>query len=292
MKLIKSYKDKHGNPAIVYAQDGDTFIKRSTGSQYDLNRAEISGFKQNVDEYYNLLKQIGIKVPSFYKTNVDEELKLVEITTNYYAKSLLDDATNNPNTWKRYLDQYENIVDSIYSNLDTESSLIKVSLDPNPSNFRLDDNGDLILIDFTPPMYIKSGEWREYRRKDEVGQDSQWKINRYFSKDGFAINFLNRFIPIFMQYKSEIIARFIENSIKHGYLNQETISMINSDNINVNRDLILSSNPGDRDKLRFVYLKFIARNRKSVDSFYKKYKNPEVFGDMRSILESYLNNKE
>lgn len=290
MKFIKSYNDKHGNPAILYEQNGAIFIKRSTGRQYDLNRTGISDLKQCIDEYYSLLKQIGVKVPPFYNTNVDGGFKLVEITTNYYKESLPEDANSNPKKWKRRLDQYENIIGSLYSNIDTESNLIKVSLDPNPSNFGLDDNDDLILIDFTPPMYIKNDEWSEFRRKDEMGQDSHWKINRYFSKDGFAINFLNRFIPIYMQYKNEIIAEFVENSIQNKYLNKETISMINSNSINDNRDLIINSNPSDRDRLRFIYLKFIARNQQNADSFYKKYKKPEIYREMKSVLTDCLNN--
>lgn len=282
-KLISRLTDKHGCLSEVFCENDMKYFRRLVGNQYgELTQAELMELKKDILSYYSALKAVDVSVPTFFSCKVKDNLFQVEITMDYYEKSLQDIIIKDKH-WETYLNLYFDLFSKLFLTKDKKDGLLNVSIDPHPSNFRI-NKGNLVYTDFTPPFVRLSQKWNDHRRLDEVDQMVEWKVNRYFSMDGLIIDFLNRFCEYYVDFKNNIISEVANFVSKNNLVSNETVQLIRSTTESNIKPFVSSSSPKDRDVLRFIFLKFFANNSEEVVRVFRQYKSPQSHNDFKIFL--------
>ncbi len=203
-KLIKKLNINSNNfnsEAYIYRWLDNLYVVRKVGKQYNLSTKQLAVLEKDMCIYYKFLKKlIPVNLPRIFFTKIDKQQNIILLVTEYFPKGKITDIKNIPQKVKYFKTASELIIKLASSNKNLHLNKLICSIDPNPENFFINQKGEIVYNDFTPPLFRKeNGLWNEFRRKDEIHVLKSEKETRYFIGANLFLNFVNK-IRIYLPF--------------------------------------------------------------------------------------------
>jgi len=192
-KLNNTSINKFNSKACLYRWQGEQYVVRRIGKQYNLSTRHLIVLERNLHIYYELLQKfLSIGLPKIFLTKIDKQQSTILLVTEYFPKGKIGEIKNVSKKVKYFKVIARLIIKLASSKINLDLNKLICSIDPNPENFFLDFKNKLIYNDFTPPLYCKNGKWFEFRRQDELHAKKSDKEKRYFTGLNLLLVFINK----------------------------------------------------------------------------------------------------
>jgi hypothetical protein len=290
LKQLNISADNINNEAYLYKWFDSQYVVRKAGKQYNLPNERLVLLKKDICTYYAILKKyLPNNLPDTFFSKLDKKQGVILLITEYFPKGKITEVKNYSKKVKYFKAAYELLTKVINSKGNLNRDQLKYSIDPNPENFFINKQNDIIYNDFTPPLfYKKNNTWLEFRRKDELHTLKSEKEKRYFNQANLLFNYLNKariFLP-FLEYVnlikwvhkqtsgsktlvfSEILKELVHNpSVENCYKFKENVEL--------------------RDLLRFLISLKKSFSKEEIKEIYNKSKKSDGVLYLKNLLNKY-----
>jgi hypothetical protein len=192
-KLNNTSINKFNSQACLYRWQGNQYVVRRIGKQYNLSTRQLVVLEKNLHIYYELLRKfLPIGLPKIFFTKIDKQRGTILLVTEYFSKRKIGEIKNASEKVKYFKVIAKLIIKLASSSSNLYLNKLICSIDPNPNNFFIDSKNKLIYNDFSPPLYCKHGKWFEFRRQDELHAQKSDKEKRYFTGFNLLFVFVNK----------------------------------------------------------------------------------------------------
>ena len=284
------FDKKFGNKADLHNLNGQNYVVRTIGRQYNLTRERRAELHDSIERYYQFLRGIKILgVPEVFMIQYATDSSSILLLTEYFRHDL----SNTGLTGRKRVALFQEILLNLLEMINLRTNLgttMVLAIDPNPKNFMFNFPGKIYYNDFTPPLFREKGEWSEFRRSDELEAKKIDKEKRYFSRRGVILNFIYKsrlYLPV-NDYQNLLdwTTRKINLSFTGIELKDSFVKLLTGSP----RDIMemvesLTADLTVRDILRFMVTKFYSFSPEKIEAIYKDSKKTDGVAMLRKIIE-------
>jgi len=206
IKKLNTHNTKYRSKAFLYKYNKKFYVIREIGHQYNLSEKNVILLEKNINIYHKLLNNFSLlDLPSIFVTYTDVNKKIF-LLTEYFSNGTILNLNINFKI-KSFKKVAKIIIYLFLKNNNYKRSNLIYSIDPNPSNFYINSNREIVYNDFTPPLFLVDNKWKEFRRIDELKENKNLKQKRYFSGLNLLLVFVNK-TRLYLSYNNYL--RFIK----------------------------------------------------------------------------------